>query len=134
MLKVATKKVCCLRAWILSFVVLAVIWSIVNTSQPFQECINETYYNPATENFEESIPSFSFAFGVYRDCLGAFTHDNAEAIIAAFTIILALSTIFLWVATRDLVTGTAPRGGNCGLTLAHRSRRKFVALWKKGHL
>ena len=28
----------------------------------------------------------SIAFGVYRRYLGRFTHDNAEAIIAAFTI------------------------------------------------
>lgn len=106
MLKVASKTIYRLRAWILSFLVLAVILIIVESAKPFQECINENYYNPATENFEKSIPSFSVAFGIYRDCVGAFTHNNAEAIIAAFTIILALSTIFLWVATRDLVINT----------------------------
>jgi hypothetical protein len=51
------------------------------------------------------FPAFTGFFGIYRDCLGDFTHDNAEAIIAAFTVILAFSTIFLWVATRDLVSG-----------------------------
>ena len=67
--------------------------------------MKEHYPNTAPQDFEKSTPSFSIAFDAYRICLGRFTHDNAEAIIAAFTIILALSTIFLWVATRDLVTG-----------------------------
>jgi hypothetical protein len=105
MLKVIAKAISASRAWILLIAFLVAIVAVVESSQPFQECVKETYYNPATENFEKSITSFSAAFGTHRDCFGNFTHDNAEAIIAAFTIILSFSTIFLWVATRDLVRG-----------------------------
>jgi hypothetical protein len=38
---------------------------------------------------------------VYIDCLGPFSHENHSPITAAFTVILALSTIALWVSTRD---------------------------------
>lgn len=107
MLKGIAKAISVSRAWILAFAFLAAIGVVVESSNPFQACVKEIYYNPATENFEKSVSSFSAAFSIYRDCLGDFTHDNAEAIIAAFTIILALSTIFLWVATRDLVSGAA---------------------------
>jgi hypothetical protein len=106
MLKGFAKAISVSRAWILPFAFLAAIWWVVESSDPFQECVKEIYYNPTTENFEKSISSFSVALDVYRSCLGRFTHDNAEAIIASFTIIIALSTIFLWVATRDLVRGT----------------------------
>jgi hypothetical protein len=41
---------------------------------------------------------------LYRDCLGDFVHDRKDETLVAFTIILAFSTIFLWVATRDLVS------------------------------
>jgi hypothetical protein len=105
MLKVIAKAISASRAWVLLIAFLVAIVVIVESSQPFQECVKEIYYNPATENFEKSITSFPAAFGIHRDCFGNFTHDNAEAIIAAFTIILSFSTIFLWVATRDLVRG-----------------------------
>jgi hypothetical protein len=91
------------RAWILSFSCLAIIVVIAETSKPFQTCIKEGNYYSATENCDNSVSSVKIVFEVYPSCFGEFTHDNAEAIIATFTIILALSTIFLWVATRDLV-------------------------------
>jgi hypothetical protein len=94
------------RAWIFSFAFLLAVGWVVTSSKPFQACIKQHQQSGAAENFEQSISAISIALGIYRDCLGGFTHDNAEAIIAAFTIILSLSTIFLWVATRDLVSGS----------------------------
>jgi hypothetical protein len=99
------KSIAAARAWILSFSCFAVILLIVVTSKPFQSCVKEHNYDRAADNFDNSVSSVKIFFEVYRSCLGEFTHDNAEAIIAAFTIMLALSTIFLWVATRDLVEG-----------------------------
>jgi hypothetical protein len=37
----------------------------------------------------------------YVDCLGPFAHENHGPIVAVFTIILAFSTIALWISTRD---------------------------------
>ena len=42
-----------------------------------------------------------------RDCLARFFTENRDDIIAGLALILALSTVFLWFATRDLVAGTA---------------------------
>jgi hypothetical protein len=120
MLRKISKAISVSRAWILLIAFLVAVGVVVESSQPFQECIKEIYYNPTTENFEKSISSVSVAFGVYRDCFGTFTHDNAEAIIAAFTIILALSTIFLWVATRD-----AARAGNRTAVVAEQALTKL---------
>jgi hypothetical protein len=103
MLKQISKALFVSRAWLVSIAFLLAVAAIVGTSQAFQACIDDHYQHSTAQNFEQSIAAFAALFGVYRDCLGDFTHDNAEAIIAAFTIILAFSTIFLWVATRDLV-------------------------------
>jgi hypothetical protein len=97
MLKGIAKAISGSRGWILSIAFLAAIGVVVESSQPFQACVKEIYYNPATDNFEKSIPPFSVAFDIYRVCLGHFTHDNAEAIIAAFTILLSLSLHYLFV-------------------------------------
>src|SRR3984893_3869189 len=105
MLRKIAKALLVSRAWIVSIAFLAPIFGIIESSKPFQCCIKDQYARSATENFEKGISSVSVAFDVYLVCLGHFTHDNAEAIIAAFTIVIALSTVFLWVATRDLVRG-----------------------------
>jgi hypothetical protein len=55
MLKVIAKAISASRAWILLIAFLVAIVAVVESSQPFQECVKETYYNPATENFEKSI-------------------------------------------------------------------------------
>jgi hypothetical protein len=70
-----------------------------------KECIERNNAQTGAENLKDGIASFLSGFGVYRLCVGEFVHKNADAIIAAFTIILAFSTIFLWRATRELVTG-----------------------------
>src|SRR5205823_3382553 len=73
-----------------------------------------------TEYLEHGVSLFS----VYRDCLGGFVHHNGEALIAAFTVILALSTIFLWVATRDLVKDAR--------NTAERELRAYIAVGSHG--
>jgi hypothetical protein len=105
MLRKIAKALFVSRAWIISIVLLAAVCGVIESSEPFQYCAKERYARSATEKFEKSIPEVSVVFDVYRVCLGHFIQDNAEAIIALFTFILAFSTIFLWVATRDLVRG-----------------------------
>jgi hypothetical protein len=103
MLGAIARRAFVLRAWILSLAFLTIVVWIVESSKPFQSCVENEYQKSAAQNFDRSISELTRAFVVYRDCVGHFTHDNAEAIIAAFTILLALATIFLWAATRDLV-------------------------------
>ena len=39
--------------------------------------------------------------GAGRDCLGDFLNANGTAVIAAFAVVLALSTVLLWSSTRN---------------------------------
>ena len=95
-----------LRAWIIGLALLAAVGWIVGDSQTFNSCIQEYKAHHANQNLQESVPRFLTAARPYRECLGAFIHENSEAVIAALTIVLALSTFFLWGATRDLVRGS----------------------------
>ena len=104
--------------WILSALLLAAVFYSVTSSTLFQECIQKEQNQAAAQHLQQSAAT---VISVYRPCVGDFVHDNAEDIIACFTIILALSTIFLWVATRDLVGGhgrTAERQLRAYLSIA----------------
>ena len=81
---------------------MAVCW-IVASSPHLQNCIQKEQAKSANQHFQSDVTQILVS---YRACIGGFVHDNAEGIIAVFTIILAISTIFLWSATRDLVIGT----------------------------
>jgi hypothetical protein len=120
MLRLLTKKILDFRAWIVSGAFLLAVGWIISSSKPFEGCIEKEYREGAAENLEKGISQVASSFAVYRDCLGHFTHDNAEAIIAAFTILIALATIFLWAATRDLVRSAEKT--------AERQLRAYVGL------
>jgi hypothetical protein len=102
-----------LRWLLVVLVALAVpIW-VVATSKTFQACIQTHHDQPAEQHLKKGMGNLlSSGGGVYRECLGEFIENNGEGILASFTIMLALSTIFLWIATRDLVReakGTSER-------------------------
>jgi hypothetical protein len=84
--------------------VALILWLLEGASS-FQECIHKEQGQTAPYNFQNNIPGFSVSFGLYRDCIGAFFGAHHNEIIAAFTVLLALVTIFLWLATRALVKG-----------------------------
>jgi hypothetical protein len=56
--------------------------------------------------------------------LGAFFKENGEALIAAFTVVLAISTIGLWYSTRD-----AARGAERAATIAERTLTDLERPW-----
>ena len=62
---------------------------------------------PAALNQPQRHGTTVIAARTTRDCLARFFTENRDDIIAGLALILALSTIFLWFATRDLVAGTA---------------------------
>jgi hypothetical protein len=107
---------------------LALIWIcawVVYSSDTFQNCIQ---YNEATstqENTKESAPDIIFP--IYRKCVGAFIETNHDGIIAAFTIVLALSTIWLWLSTKDAAVATqrAARVSEDALTKLERAFVSF---------
>jgi hypothetical protein len=93
-----------LRPWrACIFAALAVgvaIW-VVESSHRFQECIDIGKHQAIKDGSSKDIAYLSGILGVRRECLGEFIHQNGEAITATFTVVLAISTIFLWISTRD---------------------------------
>lgn len=86
--------------WILALLFLAAVLWVVESSEVFQTCVQKKQAEGASQHFDSDFSKIIF---IYRGCVGGFVHNSAEAIIAVFTVILALATIFLWGATRDLV-------------------------------
>jgi hypothetical protein len=58
--------------------------------------------NTANDALHYKGSMFGGAFWRYLDCLYAVIHEKRDDLLAIFTIVLAFSTILLWVATRDL--------------------------------
>jgi hypothetical protein len=80
-------------------------------SPSFQTCIQQDQKQSAENSPENYGAAFNVMAEAYRNCLGDFVHDRKDEILVVFTVILAFSTIFLWVATRDLVSGADKNAG-----------------------
>jgi hypothetical protein len=93
------------RWTLLAIVMLALTCWIVGTSKTFQHCVEETNKHADEEVPNKRVAEFSL-IGIYRDCTGEFLHENGEAIIAVFTIVLSFSTIGLWISTYNLWNAT----------------------------
>jgi hypothetical protein len=83
------------RAWIVAILVLAfAVWCLHGSSE-FKSCIQD-YENRATyNNVHEGFFGLFVVFPMYSDCIGVFIDANGQDIIAVFTAVLAISTIFL---------------------------------------
>jgi hypothetical protein len=97
-----------LRAWVFFAILLLIGALLVGTAPSFQACLKEGAPQATTPTSRPQNHGTNYFVAMSpRSCLGRFFTENREDIIAAFALILALSTIFLWFATRDLVAGTA---------------------------
>jgi len=90
------------RAWVFAALVVAIAAWIVQGSQTFQSCVSEHRQQYASQNPKERVANFIRSVGVRKDCVGEFIHKNGEAVTAAFTVVLAISTILLWRSTNGL--------------------------------
>jgi hypothetical protein len=93
-----------LRAWVFFGVLLLIGILIVGTSSSFQACMSQAAPETADRQPQKHGTTIAVAMSA-RDCLGRFYTENRDDIVAAFALILAIAAIFLWFATRDLVTG-----------------------------
>jgi hypothetical protein len=91
-----------LRAWVFFGVLLLIGILAVGGSPSFQSCLKEGAPQAADSGPQKHGTSFAVALSP-RGCLARFYAENRDDIIPAIALILALSTIFLWFATRDLV-------------------------------
>jgi hypothetical protein len=79
--------------WLVAAVLLALAAvGAVESSHQFRECVQSG--NP-------TYPTYLTVLGVRWYCLGEFVEDHGEAITATFTAVLAVSTILLWLSTRE---------------------------------
>jgi hypothetical protein len=63
---------------------------------------------------------------IHVDCLGPFAHETHGPIVAVFTIILAGSTILLWISTRDTAIAAKVAAEHIP-----RVERAYLFLWKE---
>ena len=96
-----------LKSTIVGVLVLAFVGWMIADSSSFKACVQQHQQQTAEDTFQDKIAVFGIAFERYRDCLGGFIHDNRDDLLTIFTIVLAVSTILLWVATRDLANEAA---------------------------
>jgi hypothetical protein len=80
-----------------------VAWSL-GGSLSFQTCVLQHYDKASKQNAHDYVAALFIWLGFDRECLGHFAHENGDALVAGFTLVLAFSTILLWFATRDVVT------------------------------
>jgi hypothetical protein len=90
------------RSWFVTIGFFAFACAIVIFSDAFQECINQSYYESSDYEPEKGIPLILGTLGWVKTCSGSFFKENGEAITAAFTVILGISTAGLWIATLNL--------------------------------
>jgi hypothetical protein len=99
-----------LRAWVFFTLLLLIGALLVGTAPSFQACLKEGAPQTAATRTTSEPQTHGTSYFVAmspRGCLGRFFTENRDDIIASFALILALSTIFLWLATRDLLAGSA---------------------------
>ncbi len=112
------------RAPIITIAFLALcVWGL-EASSTFQACLQKQQGSIPDGDVQGHISALKTMFSHRRECLGSFLHSHHNDLLAAFTIILASATIFLWVATRDLVAGAE--------RTAHKQLRAYVSLHKGG--
>ena len=91
-----------LRAWVFFLFLLLIGALLVATAPSFQTCLGQAGPQAASSQPQRHGTTVTAA-RTTRDCLARFFTENRDDIIAGLALILALSTAFLWFATRDLV-------------------------------
>src|SRR5262245_19756779 len=92
-----------LRAWLVAIGFLLLCFAILNSSSSFQSCIQQQWTQSTNSENNKYLTTLGTWAIAQRGCIGGFIHNRHNEILAAFTVILAVATIFLWIATRDLV-------------------------------
>jgi hypothetical protein len=92
------------RGSIISVALILVCWRALQGSQTFKSCIQQDLTQASENKSENDFSAFVARANLFRNCLGDFVRDKKDETLVAFTVILAFSTILLWVATRDLVS------------------------------
>jgi hypothetical protein len=77
--------------------VLAICTWGVTFSASYKKCVAENREQPS----QQEKAQFGYRVGTLTYCEAVFANENGEAIAGLSTIVLTVSTILLWIATRD---------------------------------
>lgn len=89
------------RSWLTISAVIVAAILIVAFSDAFQSCMQQDNTSEGQQAIKKGISVIFGAVTQYKRCTGYFLEENSEALIASFTIILAISTIYLWSSTKE---------------------------------
>jgi hypothetical protein len=89
------------RGLIAALALILISW-IVADSPSFKTCVHEAQQHSSDEPPKDKVSAFFSFLNIRKDCVGEFVENKGEAVLATFTVILAISTILLWLATKDL--------------------------------
>jgi hypothetical protein len=110
------------RVLIICVLIIAFVALLLGESISFRQCIQQTYNQNQTNTVKNEFEKNRAAL---FHCGADFVHKYRDEVTAAATVILALSTLFLWLATGDLVKGSE--------RTARRQLRAYVGI-ESGHM
>jgi hypothetical protein len=87
-------------SWMVSILALILAVLAIGSSPSFQSCLDQKQIKTGQQPFQNDIARIEATADNYRSCAGEFVEQHGEAVIAIFTVVLAISTILLWGVTR----------------------------------
>jgi hypothetical protein len=95
-----------LKDWIVPVLCVAVAFVVfrfmAENSETFQNCAEDYQYRAAQSSFPKQTAHVEFPLSARVNCWGRYIREVAEGIVGVFTIVLAGSTIALWLSTKKL--------------------------------
>jgi hypothetical protein len=102
--------------------ILIVVGPSLWLSPTFENCIKAIPGNAAYQHQADALPFFLFFASRWFGCLGPFVDINSAAIVATFTVVLAFSTILLWLHTKRLAEGADDQAAQMAASVAEAAR------------
>jgi hypothetical protein len=84
-------------------VVSLCLWWFVEASDNFRDCIENAQYKTAQTSNYKKISDVPITINMRANCWGHYVNDYGSGTVAIFTIVLAGSTIGLWLVTSNSV-------------------------------
>jgi hypothetical protein len=84
-----------------AIIIVAFLLSAIEGSKTFRYCIEDYQYKAAQQPLPNKIDFVNVPFIVREGCWLDYIDKHAEVVIAIFTIVLTISTVLLWWATKN---------------------------------
>ena len=91
-----------LLQWLLIPVAIAACIGLIATSESFESCVDNPHDTRTKQEPVKKVPAFLSVLRNTSACTGEILDKHGEAVTAFFTVVLAASTILLWLETRRI--------------------------------